>query len=90
MTHGEGLIKNLKKHQLMVAVRTETPEDAYHAAAACVEGGIRFIEITFSVPGADEVIRRLSKDERATIGAGTILCVDDARKAFLAGASYIV
>ena len=90
MTHGEGLIKNLKKHQLMVAVRTETAEDAYHAAAACVEGGIRFIEITFSVPGADEVIRRLSKDERATIGAGTILCVDDARKAFLAGASYIV
>jgi len=90
MTHGEDLIKNLKKDQLMVAVRTETAEDAYHAAAACVEGGIRFIEITFSVPGADEVIRRLSKDERATIGAGTVLCVDDARKALLAGASYLV
>ncbi len=90
MTHEEGLIKNLKKHQLMVAVRTETPEDAYHVALACVEGGIRFIEITFSVPGADEVIRRLSGDERVTIGAGTVLCVDDARKALMAGASYIV
>ncbi len=90
MTHGEGLIKNLKKHQLMVAVRTGTPEDAYQAAAACVEGGIRFIEITFSVPGADEVIRRLSKDKRAMIGAGTILSVDDARKALAAGATYIV
>jgi 2-dehydro-3-deoxyphosphogluconate aldolase/(4S)-4-hydroxy-2-oxoglutarate aldolase len=90
MTHGESLIKNLKKSQLMVAVRTETPDDAYHAAAACVEGGIRFIEITFSVPGADEVIRRLSGDERVTVGAGTVLSVDDARKALTAGASYIV
>lgn len=90
MTHGEGLIKNLKKHQLMVAVRTETPEDAYHAAAACVDGGIRFIEITFSVPGAEEVIRRLSGNERVTVGAGTVLSVDDARKALQAGASYIV
>jgi 2-dehydro-3-deoxyphosphogluconate aldolase/(4S)-4-hydroxy-2-oxoglutarate aldolase len=90
MTHGEGLIKNLKSSQLMVAVRTETPEDAYHAAAACAEGGIRFIEVTFSVPGADEVIRRLCADDRVTIGAGTILSVDDARKAISAGASYIV
>ncbi len=90
MIHGAGLIKNLKKHQLMVAVRTETAEDAYHAAAACVEGGIRFIEITFSVPGADEVIRRLSGDERVAVGAGTVLSVDEARRALTAGASYIV
>lgn len=90
MHPGESLIKDLKRHQLMVAIRTETPEDAYHAATACVEGGIRFIEITFSVPGADEVIRRLSKDERVAVGAGTVLCVDDARKALTAGASYIV
>jgi 2-dehydro-3-deoxyphosphogluconate aldolase/(4S)-4-hydroxy-2-oxoglutarate aldolase len=90
MTPGESFIENLKKYQLMVAVRTQTPEDAYHAATACVEGGIRFIEITFSVPGADEVIRRLSGDERVTVGAGTVLCVDDARKALTAGASYLV
>ncbi len=90
MTSQESLIEDLKRLQLMVAVRTETPEDAYHAAAACVEGGIKFIEITFSVTGADEVIRRLSGDERVAVGAGTVLCVDDARKALRAGASYIV
>ena len=90
MNPGESLRENLQRHQLMVAVRTETPEDAYYAATACVEGGIRFIEITFSVPGADEVIRRLRADERVTVGAGTVLCVDDARKALKAGASYIV
>lgn len=86
----ESLIENLKRHQLMVAIRTETPEDAYNAAMACMEGGIRFIEITFSVPEADEVIKRLSQDNRAAVGAGTILSIDDVKKALKAGASYIV
>ena len=90
MTHVEDLIEELKTHQLMVAVRTETAEDAYNAAVACVDGGIRFIEITFSVPGADEVIRRLSKDKRAAVGAGTVLSTEDVKKALNAGASYIV
>lgn len=90
MNPGESFIQDLKRHQLVVAVRTETPEDAYHAATACVEGGIKFIEITFSVPGADEVIRRLRADKRVTVGAGTVLCVDDTKKALAAGASFIV
>jgi 2-dehydro-3-deoxyphosphogluconate aldolase/(4S)-4-hydroxy-2-oxoglutarate aldolase len=90
MTNSENLIEELKKHQLMVAVRTETAEDAYNAAVACIGGGIRFIEITFSVPGADEVIRSLSKDKRAAVGAGTVLSTEDVRKALNAGASYIV
>jgi len=83
-------IKELRKHQLMVAVRTATPEQAYMAAAACIEGGIRFIEITFSVPDAAEVIRRLSNDKRAKIGAGTVLTTGDVKKALGAGAQYIV
>ena len=86
----EDLIENLKRHQLMVAVRTDTPEDAYNAALACVEGGIRFIEITFSVPDADEVIRRLGADKRVTVGAGTVLSVAEAKRALKAGASYLV
>ena len=90
MTSGETFIKDLKKRQLMVAVRTADPEDAYRAATACVDGGIRFVEITFSVPGAEEVIQRLCKDERVAVGAGTVLSVGDARRALKAGASYIV
>jgi 2-dehydro-3-deoxyphosphogluconate aldolase/(4S)-4-hydroxy-2-oxoglutarate aldolase len=90
MTRKERFIKDLKEHQLMVAVRTESAEDAYHAAMACAEGGIRFIEITFSVPGADEVIGRMCKDERVVVGAGTVLDKDDAKKALKAGASYLV
>jgi len=84
------LVERIERHQLMVAVRTDSPENAYKAAAACVDGGVKFIEITFSVPDADEVIGRLGDDDRVSIGAGTVLTVRDARKAIKAGASYIV
>ncbi len=90
MTTQERFKQDLKKHQLMVAVRTAFAEDAYQIAAACVEGGIRFVEITFTVPGADEVIKRLSKDGRVAVGAGTVLTKDEAKKALKAGASYLV
>jgi 2-dehydro-3-deoxyphosphogluconate aldolase/(4S)-4-hydroxy-2-oxoglutarate aldolase len=90
MNPRERFKQDLKRHQLMVAIRTGSAEDAYHAAMACVEGGIRFIEITFSVPGADEVIGRIRGDERVKVGAGTVLTKDDAKKALKAGASYLV
>jgi 2-dehydro-3-deoxyphosphogluconate aldolase/(4S)-4-hydroxy-2-oxoglutarate aldolase len=84
------LLEELRKEQLMVAVRTETAEQAYKAALACLEGGVRFIEITFSVPEAAEVIGDLSGREGAKIGAGTVLNIEDAEKALSAGAQYIV
>jgi 2-dehydro-3-deoxyphosphogluconate aldolase/(4S)-4-hydroxy-2-oxoglutarate aldolase len=84
------LIDTIEQHKLMVAVRTDTPERAYEAARACIKGGIRLVEITFSVPGAEDVINKLSKETNGLIGAGTVLTVQDLKKALKAGASYIV
>src|SRR4030043_412299 len=84
------LIETIERYQLMVAVRTKTPEKAYQAAVACIKGGIRLVEITFSVPGAVEVIRELNQKTDACIGAGTILSISDLKKALKAGARYIV
>lgn len=84
------VIETMERHQLAVAVRTETPEQAYGAAMACIQGGIRLVEITFSVPDAAEVIKKISEAEGISVGAGTVLGTDDARKALDAGASYIV
>ena len=84
------LIENIERHQIMVAVRTDTAEEAYNAAVACISGGVKFIEITFSVPGADSVISDLIADSRVTVGAGTVLNLEDARKALKAGASYLI
>ena len=84
------LVETIERYKLMVAVRTDTPERAYEAARACLKGGIRLVEITFSVPGAEDVIRKLSKESIGLIGAGTVLTVSNLRKALKAGASYIV
>lgn len=83
-------VEELEKHQLMVAVRTDSAEKAYRAADACASGGVRFVEITFSVPGAEEVIKKLSDDGKVSVGAGTVLTVKEAKKAIKAGARYIV
>ncbi len=84
------LIDTIERNRLMVAVRTDTPEKAYRAAMACINGGIRLVEITFSVPDAEKVIRRLIVETEALIGAGTVLNTFDLKKALKAGASYIV
>jgi 2-dehydro-3-deoxyphosphogluconate aldolase/(4S)-4-hydroxy-2-oxoglutarate aldolase len=84
------LIDRIEEHKLMVAVRTHTAEKAYKAALACINGGIHLVEITFSVPGAEDVIKKLSKETNALIGAGTVLSISDLKKALRAGASYIV
>lgn len=80
----------IERYQLMVAVRTDTPEKAYKAAKACINGGVKLIEITFSVPEAEEVIKILSDDDSVAVGAGTVLSTTDAKKALKAGATYIV
>ena len=84
------LIDRIERCQLMVAVRTDTPENAYKAAEACIKGGVNLIEITFSVPEAEEVIKKLSSNNMVTVGAGTVLSIPDAKKALKAGAAYIV
>jgi len=84
------LIDMIERYQLMVAVRTDTPEKAYNAAKACINGGVKLIEITFSVPEAEEVIKILSDDDSVAVGAGTVLSTTDAKKALKAGATYIV
>lgn len=84
------LIDMIERYQLMVAVRTDTPEKAYKAAKACINGGVKLIEITFSVPEAEEVIKILSDDDSVAVGAGTVLSTTDAKKALTAGATYIV
>lgn len=83
-------IQNIEQHQLVVAIRTETPQQAHEVALACIDGGIRLIEITLSVPGATEVIRSISGIEGITVGAGTVLSVKEAAAARDAGAAYIV
>ncbi len=57
---------------------------------AVAEGGVQFIEITFSVPSALDVIEILVAEGRLHVGAGTVLANEEAEEAIGTGAQFIV
>jgi 2-dehydro-3-deoxyphosphogluconate aldolase / (4S)-4-hydroxy-2-oxoglutarate aldolase len=78
---------------LVAVVRAESSEQASRIADACAQGGVGAIEITFTVPGAADVIAELARRDAARnilVGAGTVLDPETARVAILAGAQFIV
>ena len=78
---------------LVAIIRAESSEQAARMAEACARGGVAALEVTFTVPGAAEVIRDLVKHypaDELIIGAGTVLDPETARAAILAGAQFLV
>ncbi|RMW42404.1 bifunctional 2-keto-4-hydroxyglutarate aldolase/2-keto-3-deoxy-6-phosphogluconate aldolase [Lactiplantibacillus pentosus] len=75
-------------------VRGSTKEEAYKTAEACIQGGVKAIELTFTAPHADQIIGELTEkyqsDSEVVIGAGTVLDPATARIAIIAGAQFIV
>lgn len=83
----------IRDSRAVLIVRLGNAEEAYEVAAAAVGGGIRALEITLSIPGALEVIERLSKQfsrEGVIIGAGTVLDGYSAWSSIQAGARFLV
>jgi 2-dehydro-3-deoxyphosphogluconate aldolase/(4S)-4-hydroxy-2-oxoglutarate aldolase len=89
----EAVISKIKEVGLVAVVRADSPEQAVLITEACIKGGVAAIEITFTVPGAADVIKELSKryaSGEIIIGAGTVMDPETARVAILAGAQYVV
>lgn len=88
------ILIRLEQAGVIAVVRGKSKEEALKASTAIIEGGLYGIELTFTVPQADEVIKELvevyKNNDKVVIGAGTVLDVTTARLAILAGAEYIV
>ncbi|HMD49360.1 MAG TPA: hypothetical protein VKG79_09695, partial [Bryobacteraceae bacterium] len=74
---------------IIPAIRVHSSDDALFAADAVAEGGIPIMEITITVPGAIDVIRRLAQDSATIQGAGTVLDLGWARRCIDAGALFL-
>lgn len=77
----------------VLIVRLGDPADALNVAKAAIDGGVRALEITLSVPGALRLVERLAADHRhegIVVGAGTILDAQSAYNAVEAGAEMLV
>lgn len=77
---------------LLPVLRASSVEQAIALSNAMEAGGVSIMEVTMTVPGAVEVIRRLTHDagDRLLVGAGTVLDPETARACMLAGAQFIV
>lgn len=78
---------------IMAVIRAESIEKAIRVAEAVKEGGIEVIEVTFTVPGAIEVLKTIRAHYPAgelLLGVGTVLEPASARLAILAGAEFVV
>lgn len=88
------LLSKMKQEGIVAVVRAENKEKGEKVIDAIVKGGINFIEITMTVPGAVDIIKELSEkykdDEKIVIGAGTVLDPETARMVILAGAKFVV
>lgn len=88
----EEVLQVIKGDGMVAVVRGETSEKAMEIVEKCIEGGIRAIELTFTVPYAHRVIEDISRKygEQIVLGAGTVLDSETARIALLSGAEFIV
>lgn len=71
-------------------LRFESADDALYCAEILYNAGIPVAEITMTVPGAIEVIRKLAvKFPKMVVGAGTVLDTETAQRCLDAGARFI-
>ena len=88
--HRTKLVSELYASRLVAVVRSKSADDALALARAAGEGGIKFVEITFSVPGALDVIKTLAAQQTLHVGAGTVLAPQQAERAIGVGAEFVV
>jgi 2-dehydro-3-deoxyphosphogluconate aldolase / (4S)-4-hydroxy-2-oxoglutarate aldolase len=88
------VLQKLTQSGVVAVLRADSKKEALHISEACVEGGINGIEVTFTVEGAEDVIKELASiyrnHDEVVIGAGTVLDATTARIAILAGAQFVV
>jgi 2-dehydro-3-deoxyphosphogluconate aldolase/(4S)-4-hydroxy-2-oxoglutarate aldolase len=87
----EKILEALCQIGVVPVIAIDRADDAVPLARALLAGGIGCAEITFRTAAAAEAIRRMTGEVREMLaGAGTVLTVQQAEQAALAGAQYIV
>lgn len=91
MNREQGL-KEIERTRIIAIVRGVQENHILSLADALLKGGITVMEVTLNTPGALRMISELQdkSGQRMFIGAGTVLDLEDAKKAVHAGASFLV
>lgn len=81
----------LELQPVIPVLTIEDPASALALAHALLAGGLRVIEVTLRTPAAFEAIQIIAREAKDVIvGAGTVLTIDDYRRAEKSGSRFIV
>lgn len=80
----------IQNNKIIAVVRFDDKYLSIDFADACISGGIKLIEVITTGPDAYELIKAISEKNEVVVGAGTVLDLNSAEKAFRAGARFIV
>jgi len=84
------LLAEIEARRAFAVIRTDTADQAVEAGRACLRGGISLLEITLTIPGALDVIKRLAQESGAIVGVGSVTETAQVRAASAAGARFAV
>jgi len=85
------VLEKISEYRLVPVIKIDRVEDAVPLCRTLKEGGLPVAEITFRTEAAEESIRRVYKAyPDILLGAGTVLTVEQVKRAVDAGAAYII
>lgn len=83
--------KERLKNEVIAVIREKDHSLAKKICKTLVTNGVTCLEITYSIPHAEKLIKELVKElPEAFIGAGTVLSKEQTKKAIDAGANFIM
>ena len=86
-------LRTIDESGAVLIIRLPDADTAERVAHAAIEGGFRALEVTLSIPGAVELIRRLAgqyTSQGVAVGAGTVFDGHAAYECIRAGARFLV
>src|SRR6185437_10268210 len=77
------------RRRIVAEVRTETAMQALSVVDALAAGGVSTIEVSLTIPGAQEILTHMATRQDVLVGAGAVLDGKQTRDAIAAGARFI-
>jgi 2-dehydro-3-deoxyphosphogluconate aldolase / (4S)-4-hydroxy-2-oxoglutarate aldolase len=86
------MLEKIKELGLLAVIRGPSADLTVQMVEALIKGGVLGIEITYSTPDAENVVKTLSSKfgSKIVLGMGTLTKTDQAESAKAAGANFLV
>ncbi|MBL8144050.1 MAG: bifunctional 4-hydroxy-2-oxoglutarate aldolase/2-dehydro-3-deoxy-phosphogluconate aldolase [Acidobacteria bacterium] len=86
------IVNDIAASGVVAVIRLQQADHVRAVIDALMEGGVRALELTLTVPGAVRLIEQIAPTlpKEFLLGAGTVLDAETARHVILAGAKFVV